>query len=222
MTEEPVDDVAEQASETLAVPLAELRPALEAILMVADEPLDRVRLASVVGHPVEDVGTALVALSLPLAAAPTQAAPPAVPTAAPSYGYSTAAWGTPVHIEIYEPTIPLPATPQAELENGYTEVLADSSSSQGRSSYLWPGDPVGEGFKTIADQLGEHRSDLAWDSMPTRCALSSLTMVLQRVPCLHCAPDSQGCELSESKVRRHLAIVVLAARFLAVFHLLFR
>lgn len=97
--------------------------------------------------------TALVALSLPLAAAPTQAAP-GLPTAAPEFGYSTAAWGTPVHLEIYEPTIPLPATPQAELENGYTEVLADSSSSQGRSSYLWPGDPVGEGFKTIAEQLG--------------------------------------------------------------------
>ncbi len=101
--------------------------------------------------------TALVALSLPLAAAPAPAAPPGMAPstlAAPTFGYSTAAWGTPVHIEIYEPTIPIPATPQAELENGYTEVLADSSSSQGRSSYLWPGDPVGEGFKTIADQLG--------------------------------------------------------------------
>ena len=49
--------------DTLEVPLVELRPALEAILMVADEPLDRVRLASVVGHPVADVEAALEALS---------------------------------------------------------------------------------------------------------------------------------------------------------------
>lgn len=49
--------------DTLAVAVAELRPALEAILMVSDEPLDRVRLASVVGHPVEDVDDALAALA---------------------------------------------------------------------------------------------------------------------------------------------------------------
>ncbi|GAB3030504.1 hypothetical protein GCM10011376_37420 [Nocardioides flavus (ex Wang et al. 2016)] len=49
--------------ETLAVAVAELRPALEAILMVSDEPLATVRLASVVGHRVEEVGAALVALA---------------------------------------------------------------------------------------------------------------------------------------------------------------
>ena len=38
--------------DTLAVAVAELRPALEAMLMVADQPLDKVRLASAVGHPV--------------------------------------------------------------------------------------------------------------------------------------------------------------------------
>jgi segregation and condensation protein B len=49
--------------ETLEVAVAELRPALEAILMVSDEPLDEVRLASVVGHPVADVQAALHALA---------------------------------------------------------------------------------------------------------------------------------------------------------------
>nr|WP_241005442.1 SMC-Scp complex subunit ScpB [Nocardioides sp. zg-1228] len=39
-----------------------MRPALEAILMVSDEPLGTVRLASVVGHPVEEVESALDAL----------------------------------------------------------------------------------------------------------------------------------------------------------------
>ena len=48
--------------ETLAVEVADLRPALEAILMVADQALDKVQLASVVGHPVEAVDEALQAL----------------------------------------------------------------------------------------------------------------------------------------------------------------
>jgi segregation and condensation protein B len=50
-------------SESLAVPVAELSPALEAILMVADEPLDEVSLATVLGYPVPDVAAALHALA---------------------------------------------------------------------------------------------------------------------------------------------------------------
>jgi len=49
--------------DTLDVAVAELRPALEAILMVSDEPLGTVRLASVVGHPVDEVEAALEALA---------------------------------------------------------------------------------------------------------------------------------------------------------------
>ena len=54
----PVEDAdagTDDALDTLDVAVAELRPALEAILMVSDEPLDKVRLASVVGHPVADL-----------------------------------------------------------------------------------------------------------------------------------------------------------------------
>ncbi|MDT0201558.1 SMC-Scp complex subunit ScpB [Nocardioides sp. AE5] len=53
----------EEASETLDVPVAELRPALEAVLMVADQPLDQVTLASAVGHRVDEVAAALAALA---------------------------------------------------------------------------------------------------------------------------------------------------------------
>ena len=49
--------------ESLAIPLTELRPALEAILMVADQPLDAVSLASVVGYPAEEVLEALTTLA---------------------------------------------------------------------------------------------------------------------------------------------------------------
>jgi segregation and condensation protein B len=53
----------EPAEETLAVPLADLRPALEAVLMVADQPLDELSLATAVGYPVAEVVEALAALA---------------------------------------------------------------------------------------------------------------------------------------------------------------
>lgn len=53
----------EQEGETLAVPLAALRPALEAVLMVADQPMDSVTLATAVGYPVSEVSQALAALA---------------------------------------------------------------------------------------------------------------------------------------------------------------
>jgi segregation and condensation protein B len=45
------------------VPLSPLRPALEAVLMVADQPLDHLTLAAAVGHPAEAVQAALAELS---------------------------------------------------------------------------------------------------------------------------------------------------------------
>ena len=51
-----------EETDALAVPLAELRPALEAVLMVADQPLDESTLATAVGYPVPEVRDALAAL----------------------------------------------------------------------------------------------------------------------------------------------------------------
>ncbi len=50
-------------TETLDVAVAELRPALEALLMVADQPLDVATLASAAGHPVAAVEEALADLA---------------------------------------------------------------------------------------------------------------------------------------------------------------
>jgi segregation and condensation protein B len=50
-------------TETLDIPLADLRPALEAVLMVADQPLDHVTLATAVGYPADQVEEALAALA---------------------------------------------------------------------------------------------------------------------------------------------------------------
>jgi segregation and condensation protein B len=49
--------------EMLAVPVGELRPSLEALLMVADQPLDVATMATAVGHPVTDVEAALAGLA---------------------------------------------------------------------------------------------------------------------------------------------------------------
>jgi segregation and condensation protein B len=56
-------DAPEESAETLDIPLAELRPALEAVLMVADQPLDHVTLASAVGYPPGEVASALADLA---------------------------------------------------------------------------------------------------------------------------------------------------------------
>ena len=49
--------------DTLAVATTELAPALEAVLMVADQPLDATSLATAVGYPVDEVLETLAALT---------------------------------------------------------------------------------------------------------------------------------------------------------------
>ena len=53
----------DETPETLDVPVAELRPALEAVLMLADPPRDHVTLAIADGYPPEEVRTSLAVLS---------------------------------------------------------------------------------------------------------------------------------------------------------------
>jgi len=69
-------------------------------------------------------------------------------------GYVSMATATPLRIDIYEPTIPVPSTPEIEVHFAYSKVVADSSSAKGRASFMWPGDPVGEGLKVIVEQAG--------------------------------------------------------------------
>lgn len=59
-TAHPVESTAD---EPLAVPVAELRPSLEAVLMVADQPLDVTTLATAVGYSVDEVTAALHSLA---------------------------------------------------------------------------------------------------------------------------------------------------------------
>ena len=57
-TGETVEAV-EELEAMLDVPLVDLRPALEAVLMVADQPLDHLTLATAVGHPPDQALEAL-------------------------------------------------------------------------------------------------------------------------------------------------------------------
>ncbi|MCW2774005.1 MAG: hypothetical protein JWN91_2331 [Nocardioides sp.] len=98
---------------------------------------------------------AVAAGALVGAVLPVSASAPAQGADEPAFsGFSAVASAAPVKIEIYEPTIPIPATPQLEFEMAYTTVEADSGSSMGRASWLWPGDSVGEGAKTVIENLG--------------------------------------------------------------------
>ncbi|MDO9495807.1 MAG: choice-of-anchor P family protein [Nocardioides sp.] len=96
--------------------------------------------------------SALVGAMLPLTSG---AAAQAAPAEDPAFsGFSAEVWGSPIEIELYEPSIPIPSTPQAEFLLGYSHVEADSSSASGRASWLWPGDSLGEGAKTVFENLG--------------------------------------------------------------------
>ena len=95
------------------------------------------------------------AAALAGAVLPVTAGTPAAGDVEPAFsGYSSSAWAAPVRIEVYEPTIPIPANPQLELELAYSTVEADSGSSLGRASWMWPGDSIGEGAKTVIENLG--------------------------------------------------------------------
>lgn len=87
---------------------------------------------------------ALVGASLPMSA-----------EAKPAFsGYATEVTASPVWLEIYEPTIPIPSEPQAEFKLSYSKVETASGSGNSVASFLWPGDPVGQGGKTFMEQLG--------------------------------------------------------------------
>jgi segregation and condensation protein B len=63
MTAMSETEVDEQSEERLAVPLTALRPALEALLMLADQPMETMALATAVSYPTDEVTAALTALA---------------------------------------------------------------------------------------------------------------------------------------------------------------
>src|SRR5690349_17910876 len=88
----------------------------------------------------------ILASTLPLTGAPGLTGQAAqTEDGAPAYGgFTTTAWSTPILIEVYEPSLPIPldaGIAQLEFDMGYSKVKADSGMSTGRSSLFWPVDP---------------------------------------------------------------------------------
>jgi hypothetical protein len=84
-------------------------------------------------------------------------------------GFSADATATPLRIAIYEPVVPIPSEPQAELDLAYTKAeSATGPSATGRASWLWPGDAVGEGCKTFVELLGAGDTGLCSDGYPVQ------------------------------------------------------
>jgi hypothetical protein len=87
----------------------------------------------------------------PAAVAPAQGARAAADFA----GFTAEATATPLKIEVFEPAIPIPADPQFELDFSYTRADGTSGpTGTARASALWPGDSVGEGWKTVGEAIG--------------------------------------------------------------------
>ena len=111
--------------------------------------------------PIVAAGLAATSLSFTAGSAWADETSSPSPTSAPTptdtgtySGYSSSGVASPIKIEIFEPTIPIPTVPQAEFDFGYARVKADSGSTKARASFMWPGDGVGEGLKTFFSQLG--------------------------------------------------------------------
>jgi hypothetical protein len=84
-------------------------------------------------------------------------------------GFSAEATATPLRIAIYEPVVPIPSEPQAEIDLAYTKAeSATGPSATGRASWLWPGDAVGEGCKTFVELLGAGDTGLCKDGYPVQ------------------------------------------------------
>lgn len=114
----------------------------------------------------------ILASTLPLTGAPIGVQPAQAAEGEPAYGGFTAqSWSSPVRIEVFEPSLPIPVDAgiaQLEFLMGYSKVKADSGMSTGRSSLFWPGDPVGEGLKTFAEQLGLPSTPLTENGYPVQ------------------------------------------------------
>jgi hypothetical protein len=71
-------------------------------------------------------------------------------------GYEAIATATVVHAEVFDPTIPIPATPQGDVSVAYTKSNVESGpTTRALASYVWPGFVVGDGFDQLTGSPGQ-------------------------------------------------------------------
>jgi hypothetical protein len=70
-------------------------------------------------------------------------------------GYEATASAAVVRLEIFDPTIPIPATPQIDGSVGYTNSTVETGpTTRALASYLWPGSVIGDGFDQLLKKPG--------------------------------------------------------------------
>jgi hypothetical protein len=70
-------------------------------------------------------------------------------------GYDAVATAAVVRLEVFDPTIPIPATPQLDGSVGYSSSIVETGpTTRALASYLWPGTVIGDGFDQLLKQPG--------------------------------------------------------------------
>jgi hypothetical protein len=112
----------------------------------------------------------IVRIAIVLSASGALLVVPTKARAAELGGFTLTADAAPIAIQIFEPTIPIPAEPQLELNLSYSRATF-SSGPTGRavSSLMWPGDGVGYGLPELLknpDATYPVKVDAAYPSGP--------------------------------------------------------